>query len=106
VASRVAKAMDMTVADKGHAGVPGPLVIGMWEPPHDFGDVYLGFSVRLLPARPTCIGVAYFAPGNCEGCVSHCERDPQFTGPGCPIFPVQKCLPECVSILCHLDSRA
>ena len=26
--------------------------------------------------------------------------------PECPILPMQKCLAECVSILCHFGSRA
>ena len=38
-------------------------------------------------------------------CVALHERS-AVHGPECPVFPVQKCLPECVSILSHLDSRA
>jgi hypothetical protein len=38
-------------------------------------------------------------------CVALREKS-AFHGPECPILPVRKCLPECVSILCHLDSRA
>jgi hypothetical protein len=33
------------------------------------------------------------------------DRRSAVHGPECPILPVQKCLPECVFILCHLDSR-
>ena len=37
-------------------------------------------------------------------CVALREKS-AVNGPECPILPVQKCLLECVSILCHLDSR-